>query len=221
MPDKTLDWMGRIAIADGLLSEEEETILKSYAIAHGIAYDSFITELRTKVETIETRAIAINANVIKGIEFENFIFEKINDNDNIKIISRSTDFKLGLGNSLDERSLAPDFLLSHSIGRFNIRYWLECKYRSKPNTLNLKSSQIERYLSIESKTSQPVFIMYGEGGKSTSPQDIYLFHISEVIDESIAYKTQKGNYIVNQDLLFDYHIDISKFNETIKNFMNL
>ncbi|MCM1356515.1 MAG: TerB family tellurite resistance protein [Staphylococcus sp.] len=218
---QVLEMMGRVAIADGLLTHEEETLIRDYASSVGIDCEDYIAQLHIEAEAMDSNVIAVHTNVLKGIEFENYIFDCLANSRNIKVESRSTDFKLGKGSSLDQRSLDPDFMISQAIGRFRIGYWVECKYRSKPGTLSFTYAQIERYRSAEQRTEQPVFILYGEGGRPTAPEKVYLFHLSDIINKVVAGMTANGNYSVKPNRLNTYIIDVMNFENIIRNFMNL
>lgn len=213
--DKTIEWMGRLAIVDGLLSAEEEDVIRDYAKSIGYNCDDYLARLRKKSAEIETKVIPINANVIKGIEFENYIFNEILTHDDIKVLSRSADFKLGMGPALDERSLEPDFLLSHKYGRFALNYWIECKYRSSAETLRFQPSQIKRYIDVQASSSNPVFLIYGEGGTPSNPERLYLFHLDDILSSKVCDISCKGYYIARSAKLSQYEIKISDIFSTI------
>ena len=218
MLDKTLEWMGKLAIVDGLLSSDEEDVIREYSYSKGIDCEEFLHDLRLKAELIETKVIPVSANVIKGIEFENYIFNKLVAYKDIKVLSRSADYKLGLGTYLDARSLEPDFLISHKIGKFKLNYWIECKYRSKVETLKFHSQQIKRYNDVQKTSSNPVFIIYGEGGCPSKPKDIYFFALDDIISETVSDISNKGNYIIKNNKLANYKFG---FDYLLSNILNL
>lgn len=216
MDKDTLKLMGKIAIADGVLSSDEEKLIREYAASISVDSEAFIAQLRREAALNDTKVIEISSNTVKGIEFENYVLRCISKADRMKVVSRSADFKLGRLDILDERSLCPDFQISHTVGRFNVGYWLECKFRAAVNTLIIGQTQLIRYQQTEKESSNPVFIVYGEGNTPSNPSNVYIFDINDVLSEKVAKFTSKGYTILSSKLQKDYEINLMEIGEVIK-----
>ena len=204
MDYNTLKWLGQVAIADGLLSEEEEAVIREYADQAHIECEDYLAELRRLSALVETKAVKVSANLIKGIEFENVAIDLLCAAEGLTVGSRSADNKMGMSQSLDERSLMPDLEVVHRKGRVKVNYWIECKYRSVANNLVIRTAQAERYREVERNTGLPVFVMLGEAGIPTDPYRLYIFPLDEVLNGNVAMVTPAGSYIVKSDSLEPY-----------------
>lgn len=74
----------------------------------------------------------------------------------------------------------PDFLGSHQVGDRNLKYWIECKYRSKIPEMGffLDEKQVTRYKVHQGKTKLKVFIAIGTGGIPGNPDRLYILPLN-------------------------------------------
>jgi hypothetical protein len=218
MTDYVLNWLGRVAIADGLLSDEEIMVLNEYAVENNIDITPFIDRLRELEKHREKRVVAVNPNVVKGVEFENLVFKTLRFEPGITVKSRSADHKLGIVYGLDQRSLQPDFFVCHKSGKFFIRYWIECKYRSGC-VLDMTAEQLERYMVTQHEQGDPVFIAFGSGGEPSSPRGIYLIPLDDIMELKVASKQPDGSYLINIRSLSGYRCNLKYFKSEIEKYL--
>lgn len=220
MLDETLKWMARVALADGYFSPEEVKVIEQYAQLHGIDSEPVIEALHEAAAKLDPTVIPLHRNVVRGIEFENAVARRLSAMPGITIESRSADFKMNDWEIADERSLLPDFLIQHKLGRFTLRYWLECKYRSTLNNVYFQDYQVDRYAKAQHRDMIPAFIMLGSGGTPMSPDHFFLIPVDDITKLRCAYKdgccynfTRKG--------LSRLEIDIDRFDTELRKHLDI
>lgn len=220
--DEVLAWLERMALADGLLSDDEVDVIRDFADFVGLDARKIIKSMRNHEKQTVRKVVAVSPNVIKGIEFENHVFDHLKRMSGLNVLSRSADFKLGLGRNMDERSLCPDYCIAQSVGKFKVRYWLECKYRSSFETAYLDKEQIDRFSDVETAEGYPVFVIIGVSGMPDNPEEIYLLAIDEIVETStIEWKNGKEVYVLSLELMPDYVIEVSDLKECILKYFGI
>lgn len=102
------------------------------------------------------------------------------------------------GGAYGENELKPDFLISHNFGKFDVVYWVECKFRSyiPSKGFELKKYQVDRYKSIQAESKRKVVIALGVGGEASNPSEFYLVPL----DSLIRYKHIPAKYLIDYKL---------------------
>lgn len=219
---EVLEWLERLALADGLLSDDEVVVIRRFAEFAGMDAEEIIQRMRLHEKQKVKKVVAVPPNVIKGIEFESHVFDFLNKIPAVKVLSRSADYKLGIGRNMDERSLCPDYCLLQSIGRFTVRYWVECKYRSSFFRLSLPSYQLSRYLELQKEDESPVFIVLGIGGTSACPSHIYMMPVDEIVNGTIGFlRKDKDAYGLKFSEMDDYLISLNELDSCILKYFGI
>lgn len=77
------------------------------------------------------------------------------------------------------------------------RFWVECKYRARPNpdwSLDWCSpQQLRSYKEAMRSTKEPVLILIGVGGPVRSPDRIYCLDLERLDNTTIFYGAYKGS----------------------------
>ena len=219
---EVLEWLERLALADGLLSDDEVVVIRNFADFAGIDADEIIGRMKDREKMTVQKVVAVSPHVIKGIEFENYVFNYLKKIERVNVISRSADYKLGMGRNMDERSLCPDFMVSQCVGKFRVKYWLECKYRSSIETAYLETQQIERFKDVQSAEGHPVFVLMGVGGTPDDPEDIFLMDLDEVVGSPIKeLKNGKTVYTPLLEEMSECFIDVCDIDKCILKYFRI
>lgn len=214
--DEVLEWLERMALADGLLSDDEVNVIREFADFAGIDADEIIGRMRDNEKLAVRKVVAVSPNVIKGIEFENYVFDFLKKIERLSVISRSADYKLGIGHNMDERSLCLDFFVSQCVGKFRVRYWLECKYRSANYKFTLPVYQLHRFFDLQNEEGHPVFIVIGNCSQPSAPSKVYLIPLDDIIEGAVGYLCDENDeYELKVSDLSDYIIDLGNLDGCI------
>ncbi len=175
-----------MAAKDGVVSANERKLLKEFAekynldpkylyrLAHATATDIEIPEVEL-----------ISASKWKGRKFEEFIVSLCPDKSCFTLLSWRSDKACGDRYPVD--SLMPDLHFQFRFDKFEVEYYIECKFRSQlPNdTLDL-STHIDRYRRMtESQKFHRLIIALGVGGQPDNPDTLYMIPDECIPDDGI------------------------------------
>lgn len=107
----------------------------------------------------------------KGNEFEDYVIDLILSHDEMKLLSKNSDYHKNGKSAADNQT--PDLKMQFNDKKFAI----ECKYRSQFVHGKIdwaKKYQIENYKNFEKAHQQKVYVCIGIGGTSDSPKQLYL-----------------------------------------------
>lgn len=191
---KALEEAIEVAVADGTLTQREETLLREKAKLAGKDPDELILQLRedllgmedSETEIIDTRHRA-------GLNFEKYVVQKFNSKF-FKINQWAGD-KFVAGRYA-ETTLEPDiqFTLELNEGKFPLA--IECKWRSETEKDFIRFAedhQLKHYQEFEKRTGKPTFIVLGVGGKPSSPDEIFIIPIG-AFQKGNQHKRNLGKY---------------------------
>lgn len=223
MIDRTLVWMGRIAVADGHLDNTEKRIIREYGEITGSdssEIEDFIKSLELEARLHRRVVQPLRPEELKGMKFENLAFRIITRSKDIDVESRAADYKLAPHNGpLDQRSREPDLFVRVRFGIFHMGCWIECKYRSR-GKLGIRMQKIRDYIRAGNRLACPVFIMFGAGGIPEKPDDIFLIPIGDIVSGMAAYfREEKFN--ICAESLQNYRMDPNAITENLKKYLRL
>lgn len=130
------------------------------------------------------RAITLPDEVLKGREFEDFILElfDLNETKAYSLLEWRSDKSTGDVSPLSNGY--PDFVLEYKNGKKNIKFSVECKWRSnipiriaKPL---IEPEQLDRYKEYSIEKGQEVYIILGVGGEPSMPEELYLIPLDSL-----------------------------------------
>jgi hypothetical protein len=196
-----------MAIADGVLTNNEKEIVKKLAKEKGLDYASIIIEIENKISELQNDAAEteiVDYNKKNGDDFEKYIAQKF-DKKYFKIKEWAGDkYVKGV---YAETTLQPDLLVNFSYKKQTAEFSVECKWRSKyfKNGIEFATSdQFKRYQEYEKNRKLPVFIAIGVGGKGKNPEHFYIIPLKSIESNFILGQTLKGfEKKIDSDFFFD------------------
>ncbi len=199
-----------IAIADGVLTDNERKIIKKLAIENELDYDEIISRAETQMTDlmIDSETALIDYNKKNGNDFEKFIVQKF-DKKYFKIKEWAGD-KYVDGIYADT-TLQPDLLLELKLSKKATEFSVECKWRQKLPDDEFEfayKEQFYRYKNFEKERKIPVFIAIGIGGKGNQPENLYIVPLRFLKSNIILVKfLKKFEKKIESDFFFDIKTD--------------
>lgn len=120
------------------------------------------------------------------------------------------------GGAYAENELNPDFLVAQNARGMELKYWVECKYRSTlpKEGFTLKDYQLTRYNDIQKKSKRKVIVALGTGGSSEAPEAIYLIPLDSLTRfKRIGHKYLSNYLLHNPKQNLSSHMESWFFNE--------
>jgi hypothetical protein len=181
--NKDLDEIVEMAIADGVLTNNERNIIKRLTKEKGLDYDSIIKHAENqisnfKADTAETKIIDLNKK--NGDDFEKYIVKKF-DKKYFNIKEWAGDKYVN--GVYAKTTLQPDILFEFSLKNQTVEFSVECKWRSKYYKKGIEfasSEQFKLYQDFEKNRNIPVFIAIGIGGKGENPEHLYIVPLKSI-----------------------------------------
>ncbi len=195
-----------MAIADGVLTENERKIIKQTATANGLVYDDVIADVEKQIseQKTDSETEIIDYKKKKGDDFEKFIIQKF-DSKYFRIKEWAGDkYVKGI---YAETTQQPDILLEFNHKKESAEFWVECKWRQERHEGGIKFAypdQYKRYKKFETDKNIPVFIAIGVGGKAGSPEKLYIVPLQKINSNFIAgNELDKFEKKVKNNFFFD------------------
>lgn len=123
------------------------------------------------------------------------------------------------GGAYAENELKPDFLVCQNARGMELRYWVECKYRSSlpANGFYLKDYQSERYQKIQKESKRKVVVVLGVGGRPDSPDKFYVIPLDTITRfKRVGHKFLPHYNLESPSAKFAGHMSSWFFNEVFK-----
>ncbi len=207
--NQELDNLIKIAVVDGVLTENEKKII--YSKAEELEIDKNIVEeyLNNEIEKTEGFAETRKIDKIKeaGNNFENFIVSKF---DKKYFILKEWAGDKYINGIYAETTTNPDLVYCFKCLDVEMHFAVECKYRKEfsNNVLKwAKEHQIKNYVNFQEKNKIPVFVAIGVGGTPELPNDLYLVPLnhlrSSLISKENLEKFKKSNFN-EQNIYFNH-----------------
>jgi hypothetical protein len=197
-----------MAVADGVLTENERILIKQIATEKGLDYGEIIADVENLISNsnADSETEIINYNKKNGADFEKFIVQKF-DKKYYTIKEWAGDKYIN--GSYAKTTTQPDILLEFKLKQKSVQLSVECKWRKKlfKNGVDFaKSDQFERYKNFQKNRKIPVFIAIGIGGKGLSPEQLFIVPLSE-IDSNFIHINKLKNYKKNIDSNFFFEVE--------------
>jgi hypothetical protein len=205
-----LERMISMAVADGVLTPNERTLIKELADTKGLNYNVIIRDIENRIASAGvTETEMIDVNKRSGNDFEKFVVQKF-DRKYFKIKEWAGD-KYVKGRYA-ETTQHPDLLLEHSYKNETSELAVECKWRSdlyKEGIVIASSEQIKRYKAFEANRKIPVFITLGIGGIASNPEQLYVIPL-RAINSNFVPATYLKKFQKQIDKNFYFYSDSQK-----------
>jgi len=178
MDEHELNLIRQMAMADGVLSENEKALFRELLGMSEEEKEKFFEEIESELESVQSETEVIDWKCKNGLDFEKYVVGLLPDDyKNLKW----TGDKFADGR-FDERNLQPDIMFdielneSHTVA-------IECKFRMtfyKDMLFVAKQAQLERYMEYEKENGVPVYIAVGVGGCGAHPEEMYLIPVRAI-----------------------------------------
>lgn len=203
-----LDKVIAMAIADGVLTDNEKQLIKQIATEKALDYEEVLADVEARMAnlTMDSETEMIDYNKKNGIDFEKFIIQKFNKK-YFKIKEWAGDKYIN--GIYAETTPQPDIRVELRINSQRYEFAVECKWRKKLYKGGVEfatEAQIERYRRFQDEMKIPVFIAIGIGGKGLAPEDLYLVPLSKV-DSNFIPLSKLKNYKKNINTNFYFDIE--------------
>ncbi len=179
-------WLARMAAKDGVVSANERKLLKEFAEQYNLDHKYLFRlahAIATGVDIPEVELIT--ASKWKGRKFEEFIVSLCPDKSCFTLLSWRSDKTCGDTYPLD--SLMPDLHFKFRFNKYEVEYFIECKFRSQlpEGSLDL-STHIDRYRRMtETEKFHRLIIALGVGGQPDNPDTLYMIPDECIPDDGI------------------------------------
>lgn len=204
--ERELEKVIEMAIADGVLTDNEKKLIEQIAIEKELNFNEIIKDLENQIanSNADSETEIINYNKKNGDDFEKFIVQKF-DNKYYAIKEWAGDKYIN--GTYAKTTPQPDILLEFKLRQKSSQLSVECKWRKnlyKNGVEFAKQEQFERYKNFQLDMEIPVFIAIGIGGKGQSPEQLFIVPISE-IDSNFIHINKLKNYEkkINSNFFFD------------------
>lgn len=194
-----------MAIADGVLTNNERNLIKDFANSRGLNYTVIIHDIEKRIaksgSIAETEIIDINRK--QGYDFEKFVVGKFN-NRFIKVKEWAGDKYVN--GTYAETTQHPDLLLELDLKNKKSQFAVECKWRSRLYNKGVEFAspeQFKRYQVFEDTKEVPVFIAIGIGGSGANPEELFVIPLSKIKSNFISINQLK-KYTKKMDTDFFY-----------------
>ena len=195
-----------IAVADGVLTDNERKLIEQIAIEKELDYKEIIKEVENQIvnSDADSETAIIDYNKKNGDDFEKFIVQKF-DKKYYTIKEWAGDKYIN--GTYAKTTLQPDILLEFKLRQESSQLSVECKWRKNLYKNGVEfaiQKQFERYKNFQSEMKIPVFIAIGIGGKGLSPERLFIVPLAE-IDSNYIHMNKLKNYekIINSNFFFD------------------
>ena len=202
-----------MAIADGVLTDNERKLIKQTASVNDLNYDEIIVDVEKQISELKTDSETEIIDVKKknGDDFEKFIVQKF-DKKYFRIKEWAGDKYVN--GVYAETTPQPDILLEFHHKKDSAKFWVECKWRQNSNTKSIQfasEKQFERYKNYQKERNIPVFVAIGLGGKASSPEQLFIVPLSELKYNYVYLDyLSKFEKNVNSDFFFDSKTNVLK-----------
>ena len=202
-PEETLDWLVRVATADGLLSSTEKTIIREFAKSYGIKADVILEAASKSLVGNKPEVEIIDYRAKNGLLFEKLIVSFLKDKSKFKLLSWTGDkYVDGI---YDNNNLNPDIHIQQVINGTTIDYYIECKWchywkhGEKGYFYEIVPGQLRRYRKFASKNKRVVLIAYAYGRTGDNPRGIYLVPLRAFRENKIHKVVADKKYRIGQN----------------------
>jgi hypothetical protein len=202
-----------LAVADGVLTKNEEKKITELANESNMDASALIREARARIllsdEDSETEVI----DHIKksGDDFEKYVVKKFNSK-YFNVVEWAGDKYID--GIYADTTLHPDLLMEITLQHKKELFYVECKWRKgfSGNKVSFaRKDQFERYKKFEKDKKLPVFIALGIGGKASNPKTMYTLPLRLIYTNSITQEElKKYERSIKNDFFFDIKDNILK-----------
>lgn len=201
--EEALDWLVRVATADGLLSPNEKDLIKEFTMAYGIDADEMLKQASKSLVGNKPEVEIVDYRAKNGLLFEQLVVSFLKDKSRFNLLSWTGDkYYKGI---YDRTNLNPDLHIEQTTNGTAIDYYIECKWLhywqrgEKGSFFNIKPEQLRRYRRFASKNRRVVMIAFGYGRTGDNPRGLYLIPLRAFRNNRITKNIADKKYRIDQN----------------------
>lgn len=176
-----------VAIADGVLTNNEKALIKKISLENGLDHDLMLKDAESELAArgIRSETEVIDQNKKAGDDFEKFMVKKF-DRRYFELLEWTGDKYVD--GQFSKTNYQPDLLLKLKSGNYDERFSIECKWRGRfSKEISIASEgQLARYKQYQEKMNIPVFIAIGIGGTASNPKELFIVPLKDIHTNVIA-----------------------------------
>lgn len=176
---KYQELLKRMAMADGVLSENEKTVFREVLSLTDEEANELFNEIECELESIQSETEIINWKYKNGLDFEKYVVRHFPSNFHIQ---NWTGDKY-IDGKYDTHNLDPDIIVKVTTPTKHTIIAIECKFHmGYHNNLAFiaKKEQLERYRQYQNNNNIPVFIALGIGGSGANPEEFFVVPLNAI-----------------------------------------
>lgn len=196
--EEALDWLANVAAADGLLTQSERSVIKSFADSFHINADDIIEKASIALTGVKPEVEIIDYRAKNGLLFEQLIASFLKDKKRFTLQSWTGDkYVQGI---YDQTNLEPDLHIQQVINNQAIDYFIECKwhhYWQRGETdyfYEMRPDQLARYRAFQRKNRRKVLVAFAYGRTGDNPRGIYLIPLNAFHNARITKRVADAKY---------------------------
>ena len=189
MDSNTLELLKRMAMADGVLSNNEKELFRSSFEMTDEEAEAFFAEIEAELESVQSETEVIDWKRKNGLDFEKFVVSKFPSNFTIK----SWTGDKFVDGKFDQKNLNPDITVEVTAPTQSMEIAIECKFHmgfSNDLIFVAKDSQLGRYRRFQEEKGIPTFIALGVGGSGMNPEELFVIPLN-----SLKFPVAKRAYL--------------------------
>ncbi len=177
-PEEALDWLVRVATADGLLSPNEQAMIHEFASMYGVNVGEILEMVNQTLPEGKPEVEMIDYRKKNGLLFEKLMVSFLKDGNTFKLLAWTSD--KCVNGIYDPANLNPDIHVRQVVNGIMVDYYIECKWHhfwqrdEHGYFYELKSEQLQRYRRFQRNNKRVVFVAYAYGRTGGNPRGIYL-----------------------------------------------
>lgn len=187
-----LDALKQMAMADGVLTENEKAIFRKYYQLSDCEAKELFQTIEEELESVQSETEVIDWKHKNGLDFEKYIVSMLNS-DYYSVVDWTGDkYCNGV---YDVKNQNPDITVKVNLEHLDVKFAIECKWRmaSYKNSIYIASeNQLKRYNDFQMRTGIPVFFALGIGGTGENPEALFIFPLGK-----IKYPIAKLEYLLH------------------------
>ena len=196
--EEALDWLVNVAAADGLITQSERSVIKSFANSYHINADDIIEKASNALYGVKPEVEIIDYRAKNGLLFEQLIVSFLKDKKRFTLQSWTGDkYVQGI---YDQTNLDPDLHIQQIINNQTIDYFIECKWHhywqrgESDYFYEMRAEQLARYRAFQLKSHRKVLIAYAYGRTGDNPRGIYLIPLNAFHNARITKHVADSKY---------------------------
>ena len=198
----TAKWLVKMAVADGVLSPNEVSVLSEFARQNDLSLEPMLDMARRLNSTNRPEVNLVDYSNRDGRDFENHVVAYLKGIENLELLEWTGDkYHQGV---YDPRNLNPDLHLRwHSDDGVALDFWIECKWRhhwmkdAQGHFFEMDKEQLRRYRKMAKEQKQKVFVAFATGRTGTEPRSVFIIPLRAFVNARVMRKVADQKYKID------------------------